>query len=921
MTILKVGLYKYKRVGWVVLLLFSIFNSFAQTNDPAVQPLDSIKTDANQTDSLSLDAPQNDIDSIISASGLYIIPDTAQVEADTLPPPVGDIETTINYSARDSLTLNIKQQLIDLYGTGKIVYGDVQLDAEHVNVNYSTNEIMAEGMPDSVGNMVGEPVFKDGPETYETKSMRYNFKSKKAIISGVVTQQGEGIMHGNRVKRDQMGNMYIDKAKYTTCNYPEPHFHIQANKLKLVPDKKILVGPFHMRVNDIPLPIGWGFGMFPMPRKQSSGVIVPTFGEEKRRGFYLRDGGYYFAISDYVDLALTGEIYSKGSYGIKTASTYRKRYAYNGQFSFSYNRQKGVDEADSSIIKDFWVNWSHSPQSKGTGRFSASVRAGTSTYNQNNPSYYDVTNNLNQEFSSNVNYNKSFTGTPFNLGLSARLQQNTNTGIANMQLPDFSLNMNRIYPFKGKSSTAKNIIQKINFSWNANGTNRISNDKLRKPGSFKIANDNPVNDSIVAFTPSNWEILSDRMQNGVRHTLPISTSAKVLKHFTLSPTANYEEIWYGRELSYTFVDSLNAVRIDTTQKFARLNSYSFGAGLNTRLYGTMYFKGGNVQAIRHVMTPSMSFSYAPDFSDEKFGYYQEVQVDTTGRTQFLSKYEGFVYGTPSRGEVASIGFSLANTLEMKMKSKKDTTDEYKKVPILENFSLSSGYNFLAEEFKLAPISMSARTKIFNKKLDINLRGTLDPYIYRLDTLYEDENGNRIVRQEKIDRFAWDSGQGLGQISSANLSLGTSLNPDSWENKAAEVDRETLSEEERNELEYIQQNPDLYVDFTIPWNVRINYNVNYSKRGFEKSNITQSLRLSGDFSLTAKWKFTYSTGYDFQKKAFTQTNISINRDLHCWQMSLNWVPFGRYQSYNVSIRAKSSLLQDLKLNRQRSWWDN
>ena len=931
------------------MLLFTITYAFGQNDAPEIQQENISKSDSinlqrivYSNDTLKLaDSP---IDSVSSGDTTTILkPDTldstildytvldslstqelldsAAQAADTIPPPPGDIETTINYSARDSMNLNLTNQMVDLFGDGKITYGDIELTADRVNVDYEEHEIQAEGTLDSLGKPIGEPIFKDGSDVYETEKMRYNFKSEKAIISGVVTQQGEGIMHGNTVKRDQRGDLYIDRAKYTTCNSPDPHFHIEARKLKLVPDDKIMVGPFHMRVNDIPLPVGWGFGMFPMPRTQSSGVIVPTFGEEKRRGFYLRDGGYYFALSDYIDLAITGEIYSKGSYGLSVASSYRKRYAYGGQFSFKYNRQKGIDEGDSTIIKDFWVTWSHSPQSKGNSRFSASLRAGTSSYNQNNPSYYDVINNINQEFSSNISYSKTLTGTPFNFGASMRLQQNTGTGTVNLQLPDVSLTMNRIYPFKGKSPTAKNIIQKINFSWNMTGTNNMTNRPVSLPFNFDIENKNPEYDSTISFSPSNFSQVWDRAQNGFRHAIPISTSAKVLKHFTFNPSASYNEIWYFKELSYTWNDTLKAVRIDTTKKFSRLYSYSLNGGLNTRLYGTMYFKGDKIQAMRHVITPNISFGYSPDFSDEKFGYYQTVQVDSLGNTRELSKYAGFVYGTPSRGENASMGISISNTLELKVRDKKDSANEFRKVPIFENFSISTSYNFLADSFNLAPLRLTARTKLFRKKLDININGTLDPYVYVLDTMYQDGSGNTRVIQHRVNRFAWDEGKGLGQFTRANLSIGTSLNPDSWENKASDVDKEQLTDAERNELEYIEQNPDLYVDFSIPWNIRINYNVNYTKIGYQKAKITQTLRFNGDFSLTQKWKVGFSSGYDFENKGFTQTNLNINRDLHCWQLSLTWIPFGRYQSYNVTIRAKSSLLQDLKLNRQRSWWDN
>lgn len=921
MVKLKVGLYKYKRVVGVFLLLFSTYLSFSQelkTN--TAEQNDSISLETTEPDSLLLQKSVIPTDSLIIQDSLQVNDSTAQVR-DTI--PKGDIETTIHYSSTDSMQLDLATQHINMFGSGKIDYGDIELTAHRINVDYEINEISAIGIKDSLGKTIGAPVFKQGSEVYETQNIRYNFDSKKAIISGVVTKQGEGIMHGNLVKREESGIMYINKAKYTTCDLPDPHFDIVAKKLKLIPGNKILVGPFHMEVEGIPLPIGFGFGMFPMPRKQSSGIKMPTYGEERRRGFYLRDGGYYFHFNDYIDMLLAGEIYSKGSYGLNIASQYRKRYSYSGNISFKYNRQKGVEEGDSSIIKDFWLTWSHSPQSKGTGRFSASVRAGTSSYNQNNPSYYDMINNINQEFSSNVSYSKTFTGTPFTMGANMRLQQNTRTGVVNLQLPDLSVSMNRIYPFKGKSATARNMLQKINIGWNMTGTNRISNDRLRIPSAFSnipITNYASENDSVVAFAPSNWSVLSDRMQSGIKHTLPISTSSKLLKYFTFSPSVNYTEIWYPKELNYVWIDSLNAIRIDTLKKFSRLYTYSTGAGINTRIYGTMFFKGDKIQAIRHVMTPSISFSYAPDFSTDKFGYYQNVQVDSTGRTKRFSRYEGFVYGTPTQGESASVGFSLQNSLEMKVKSAKDTVTGTKKVPIFENLSLSAGYNFLADSFNLSTIRINARTKLFNKKLDVSMGGTLDPYIFVLDSSTLDNRGNRRIYQHRESTFAWDAGRGLGQFTNASLSLSTSLNPESWENKAANVDKEKLSESERSELEYIEDNPDLYVDFNIPWNVRINYNINYTKNGYAESKITQSLRLSGDFSLTPKWKIGYSTGYDFEQKDFTQTNINIDRDLHCWQLSVTWVPFGRFTSYNVTIRAKSSLLQDLKLNRQRSFWD-
>ncbi|MCK5208523.1 MAG: LPS-assembly protein LptD, partial [Cyclobacteriaceae bacterium] len=490
----------------------------------------------------------------------------------------------------------------------------------------------------------------------------------------------------------------------------------------------------------------FAFGMFPVPKQKVSGILFPGYGEEKRRGFYLKNGGYYFAISDYIDLSLTGEIYSKGSWGLNAATSYNKRYSYTGRFNARYNNQKGLSEGDSTVINDLWVNWSHSPQSKGTSRFSASVNAGTSTYNQNNPTN-DLRNTLNQEFNSSVSYSKTFKGTPFSMNASSRLQQNVNTGLVNLLPPELALNMSRIYPFKFGATSAKNWIQKISFSWNMNSTNRASNNKIGQP-SFPVVGYNPENDTIVPLSDLGISGLWARAENGVRHQLPISTSMNLFKFITFSPSFNYSELWYLKELNYQWIDEAAAVKVDTINGFSRAYSYSASGSFNTRLYGTLNFKGEKIQAVRHVMIPSFSMSFAPDFSSEKYGYYQQVQIDSLGNHRRLSKYEGFVYGTPSAGQSATASFSLSNNLEMKVKTKKDTTDKARKVVLLDNLSFNTSYNFLADSFQLAPIRIAARTKIFNKKLDISFNSTLDPYIYQLDSIYFISNGDKRIAQRR-----------------------------------------------------------------------------------------------------------------------------------------------------------------------------
>lgn len=815
--------------------------------------------------------------------------------------------------------MDVVNQIVNLYGGAQITYGEIELTASQIEINYSTNVITAQGTTDSLGNDIGKPVFKDGNETFETDNMKYNFESKKAIIDGVVTQQGEAVMQGNKVFKNDRDELYISQAKYTTCNLADPHFHIEASKLK-VEKNKVIAGPFHFKVKDIPLPIGLPFGILPKPKTKTSGILFPSYGEEKRRGFFLKDGGYYFAINDYVDLNLTGELYSKGSWGINAASSYNKRYAFSGRFNAKYNNQSGLTEGDSTVINDFWVNWSHSPQSKGSSRFSASVNAGTSTYNQNNPTA-DLRNTLNQDFNSSVSYSKTFKGTPFSMSASSRLQQNINSGLVNLLLPELALNMSRIYPFKFGATSAKNFLQKISFSWNMNSTNRASNNRIGAP-SFNVLGYNPEYDTIVPVSELGLSGLWNRAQNGMRHQIPISTSMNIFKFITFSPSFSYSELWYYKELDYQWVDEMAAVKVDTINKFSRAYQYSASGSFNSRLYGTLNFKGEKIQAIRHVMTPSFSMSFSPDFSSEKYGYYQEVQIDSLGNKRRLSKYEGFVYGTPSAGESATASFSLSNNLEMKVKTKKDTTDKARKVVLLDNLSLNTSYNFLADSFQLAPIRISARTKLFNKKLDISFNSTLDPYAYQLDSIYYKSNGDKNVAQRKRNIYSWDLGRGFGQITQATLAMGMSLNPKARESEnEKEEELGPLTAEEEMELQFIKNNPELYVDFNIPWNLRFNYNISYRKKGHEDADIIQALTFSGSITFTEKWNMSFNSGFDFENLEFTQTNFNITRDLHCWQMNFSYTPFGRYQSYYLTINAKSSLLQDLKVNKQRSWFDN
>ncbi len=850
-----------------------------------------------------------------------------KVVADTLKSESSEssIETTIDYSANDSINIDDNTKIVKLYGDAKITYGDIEITAAEVEIDYKTNIMKARSYTDSTGEVIGKPVFKDGQQIYYSDEMAYNFKTKKAVSKGVVTTQGDANMRGKQVYKNQYDEMFIKGAIYTTCNRPEPHYHIQTDKIKLIPGNKVVTGPGHFAVKNIPIPFGFPFGIFPMPNKKASGVVVPTYGEEKRRGFYLRNGGYYFAMSEYADLEVLGNIYSTGSWGVSLSSAYTKKYAFSGRLGIRYNNQTALSATDSTVTKDFWLNWSHSPKSKGNSRFSASANFGTSSYNQNNPTI-NLTNTLKQDYNSSISYSTTLRGTPFSLSVRGRFQQNVQTKAVNLLLPETSISMNRIYPFKFLNSGKNSPLEKLSVSWNLASTNKINNKGVTAPSDFKIVGIEDRSSDVIPFKPSNFGLLFDRAQNGVQHRIPVSTTIKAFKYFTFNPSFNYSETWYFKKLRYNDYDPvLGGVKIDTLSGFNRLYQYSGGASLNTTVYGTAYFKKGKINAIRHVMRPSVSMSFSPDFSADRFNYYKDVTVDSTGRTKRLGLYDGFVYGIPTSGQSATLGLNLTNNLEMKVKSKKDSVNDFKKVSIFDAFNLSTGYNFLADSFKLSRINFNARTKLFNNKLNVNFASTIDPYIYQLDSTYIDSRGETRYVQHQRNIYAWDAGKGIGQISNARLGLSIRLKPKGTKDTGDQLDEmggdAELTNEERSVRDFVRDNPQLYVDFDIPWSLNLNYNISYSKRGFEDTRITQVMSLNGDVNLTDQWKITFSSGYDFQRKEITQTNFSVNRDLHCWVMSFQWSPFGRYEYYNLTINVKSALLKDLKVQKQQSWFDN
>ncbi|TAE03302.1 MAG: LPS-assembly protein LptD, partial [Bacteroidetes bacterium] len=659
--------------------------------------------------------------------------DTLKIDQDSIG-KADEIEEIINYSAKDSIRFNVVKQIIYLYGSAKIKFGLTELAANYIEIDQFKNQVMAKGTMDTTTKkMIGDPVFTDKGTTYNAKVINYNFKTKKGIISGTSTKQGEGNIVSETVKRDLNGHLYARYNLYTTCDLPHPHFGIRSQKMKIIPGKLTASGPFFLEMGGVPTPLGFFFGLFPQPGGKASGFLMPQYGETRERGFFLANGGIYLAISNYVDARITGEMYSKGGYGFNIISNYKDRYKYDGNINFRYNVRENevAGSVEKAIGKDFSFAWSHTPKGRGKGKFSANVNIATSNFNQRNAP--DARSYLSSSLNSNIQYNTSFLGGKITLGTSLRHEQNIITKVASV-LPSAELRITRITPF-AKLSDKKNLLTSLNMSYTMSTSATITNVRQGTASfPFTVVGLSNVRDTI-GFNLANINQLIENTRTGMTHNIPISTSARVLKFFDLSLSFNYKEVWYPENYSYQYLgrdgiiktadgrDSTIRIQKDTVQvqknkAFSRFNDYSVSASLTTRIYGTYYPKIGRIQAIRHIINPTISLSYRPDFGKSSYGFYENVQskefISAGGQyapPQFVntSYFQG-IYGQPSTGESASMNIGITNTLEAKMKSKYDSIKKPEKITLL-NFSLNTGYNFLAKEYKLSNISVSGNTTV------------------------------------------------------------------------------------------------------------------------------------------------------------------------------------------------------------------
>ena len=840
---------------------------------------------------------------VAGKDSLHISRNDSLASDSTLSDETAGFDAEVEYTADGYITLiqNSSGNKIIMYKNAQVKYKDIDLKADYIELNRDSNLIYAVGKPDSVGVIVGKPVFKQGEQEFEADEVRYNYKTKKGIVTGVVTEQEGGFVHSGRTKLINDSTYCLRNGKYTTCDAEHPHFWLEMTKAKVLSNKKIVTGPAYLVVEDLPLYfIFVPFGFFPNSPKYSSGLLMPSYGDEVNRGFFLRDLGYYWAANDYFDASVKGDLYSKGSRGIKLHTNYRLRYKFSGAFDLQYYKNVFGDKGlpDYKTQNDFAVTWSHSMDSKSspTQTFSASVNFSTSSFDQNNS--YTTENYLTNTKQSSISYSKRWENSPFNLSANMRHSQNSRDTTISLTLPQMTFNMSRIYPFKSKLRIGKEKwYEKIGVSYSMDMQNTINTKENKLMGSS----------------------LTKDWQNGIKHSIPVSTSFKALKYITVSPSINYNERWYTQQIRKKYNEVTKQVEVsDTLYGFTRDYDYSVSVGTSTKIYGNFVPLNpkSSIKGIRHVMTPSISFSLRPDFSNPNFGMYGTVvdYIDEKGNPVILRYpyHEGAIFGTAGAGKSGSIGFSLGNTLEMKKLNTKDTTatkEAYTKIKLLDQLSIGGSYNLAADSLNLSNITIAARTKVAG--VDLNFGAILDPYAMQDGHL--------------INQFQFSKNRQLARLTSANMSFGLSFKSKEGKEKAKE--EEKLTPEQKTELDQKilrQRTGDIpeYADFSVPWDLSFNYSFRYSKPDpMLSSVITQTVDFNGNVSLTKQWKVGFSSGLDVQKLQVTFTQFNIFRDLHCMQMSLNLVPFGYRQSYSFTIRATSTLLQDLKLSKRQSSYDN
>ncbi len=830
------------------------------------------------------------------------------------------IETKVICSAADSSYRDMNKKKIYYYGSAKAQYDDITLEADYLEFDLETSTCTARGVTDSLGKVSGRPVFKQGESTFEAMEMQYNFKSKKGIITKVWTEESGGYLHGERIKRMDDNTIHIRTGGYTTCDLKDhPHYQFKFTKAKVIPDDKIVTGPIYMTIADIPLPLALPFAMIPNTKGKKSGLIIPTYGESANRGFYLENGGYYWAINDNYDLQVLGDIYTRGSWGIKPTFRYNKRYHFNGSLAlgFAVNKIGTKGAADYQESNDFKIHWTHKQDPKAHPRrnFSANVNIVSSNFNKYNAQ--TATDQLSNTFQSSISYQTNFAGKVY-LTLNANHSQNTLTRQVTASLPEMTLTVNTFYPLKNVGKAGKkHWYQSLSMGYTMNGKAYINDaDTVLFRG---------FSDDLGAWART---MMRDHVQTGISHRLPINATIKLFKHFSWTNNLTFNDYMYFKHVEKQWVDtdSTGFLQTDTIHGFRNLVDFSASTNLTTKVYGMVNFANGPIRAIRHVFTPTIGFTYRPDFSDPKWGVYGSY-VDANGKEQVYNKYERALYGTPSQSQQGLLTYNFGNNLEIKVPSSSDTITGIKKIPILESFSISGNYDVTKDSVNFSPVSISGRTTLF-KKLSINYNSTWDPYA-------ADSLGRRINRFEVVDNGRLFRKTG----SSWRFGLSYSFNQNDLKKlqgkKGSQALRDEINENAKksgmfdpDELNEILGNPNAYIDWTTPWSFSINYNLTYTTSlayaafmGIATNTVVHTIGVNGNVNITPKWKVTFSSGWDFVNNKITYTNLSVYRDLHCWEMRFNWIPIGSYKSWNFTINVKAQALKDLKYEKKKDFRDN
>lgn len=846
-------------------------------------------------------------------------------------------DSPIDYIANDSLVYDAEKGFAYLYGNAKVNFLDMTLDAEKITMNMDSSLVHANGIADSTGTLKGKPVYRQGSETYNSEKMSFNFKTKKGFISNVATTQGNGYLKSRDSKRADDGTLYLRKATYTTCDAEHPHFYVKLSQAKVRPGKDAIFGPAQLYVMDVPLPLFIPYGYIPFNKSYTSGFIMPSYGDETSRGFYLRDGGYYFALNDYMDFKLLGEIYTKGSWGVSTEINYNKRYRFRGNLYFSYLRTVEGEKnmPDYSVTKSMKIQWTHTkdPKASPNTSFSARVNFASENYERKNlESMYNPLSYTQSTRASAISLSHTFQRIGLNIAGSFNLTQNMRDSSLAVTLPSLSISLNRIYPFRRKKQAGKERwYEKISLSYTGQLSNSITTkeDQLFKSNLIK-----------------DW-------RNGMQHRIPIDATFQLFKYINISPNFTFRDIMYASRINRSWDEDKQREQCDTTYGFYNLYDWSVGISANTTLYG--FYKpwkklfGDKITAIRHVFKPSVSFSYAPDFTSERYGYTDSyVKTDANGdvTTVHYSPYSNGIYGYPSGGKQGMINMSVSNNLEMKVKSDRDSTGE-RKISLIDELSASLSYNMAAKQRKWSDLSTRIRLKL-TKRYTLSMAAVFATYAYAFN-----ENGQVVTS----DRTEWSYGR-FGRFQGLSQNLSYTFNNQSWQKiqalfsrskRVVDADSETSESSETDSDEDANVDPEIkkarsggkkkvkakvnedgYLSFSIPWSLSVSYGISMFEDRTKKINVrsmrypysfNQTLNFSGFVRIADGWNITYTSGYDFTNKRISMTTASVSRDLHCFEMSCS-VVLRPYSSFNFTFRARANELADaLKWNKRSSYSTN